>query len=328
MIISRTPFRISFFGGGTDYPQYYHKHGGSVLLTTINHYCYITVHKLQPFFAHRFKASYAQTETVLHPRQFQHPLIRECLLLLNIKQGLEISHVADLPGRTGLGSSSSFTVGLLRALHALREDRVTAEDLAREAIEIERQRVGDAGGHQDQYAAAYGGFLKVDFLKDGGVTVHKVALAANCIRQLEANLLLFYTGVEQTSSEIAAEQIQKTSKNIYTLQAMREMVEEAEGLLKNGNDLDSFGRLLHRSWMLKKRLATRISNSMIDEVYTLGMRAGALGGKILGAGGRGFMLLYVPGKRQQAVRSALRSLREVPLSLTDDGSSVIFQTKE
>ncbi len=328
MIISRTPFRISFFGGGTDYPEFYREHGGSVLLTTINQYCYITVHRLQPFFAHTFKANYAKTETVLSPREFQHPLIRECLLLLDVREGMEIAHVADLPSRTGLGSSSSFTVGLLNALHACRSDRLTAEDLAREAIEIERHRVGDAGGHQDQYAAAYGGLIRLDFHTDGRVSVKKTPLTARRLLELESNTMLFFTGVEQASSDIATEQTQRTQQNVPALRQMQRMVDAAEDILTRDGDLDSFGRLLHHAWELKKRLASRISNADIDDAYTRALAAGALGGKILGAGGRGFLMLYVPRARQAEVRATLKNLREVPIAFTNEGSRIIFEAKE
>ena len=326
MIISRTPFRVSFFGGGTDYPYFYEEHGGATLLTTINQYCYISIHQLSPFFKHRFRASYAKTESVLKPEDFQHPLVRECLLHLDIQDGLEISHVSDLPGRTGMGTSSSFTVGLLNALHIFRGDRVTAEDLAREAIHVERERVGDDGGHQDQYAAAYGGFLRLDFSSGSKVTVKKISLPVDRLRALEERLMLFYTGVEQSSKDILREQKLRAPQNVPHLQEMRAFVEEAERVLVNGRNLDDFGVLLHHTWELKKSLSTGISTPAMDQAYEAARRVGALGGKLLGAGGRGFLLMFAPPDRQNKVRDALNSYQPVPLSIADDGSRIIFQS--
>lgn len=326
MIISRTPFRVSFFGGGTDYPYFYEQHGGAALLTTINQYCYISIHKLSPFFKHRFRASYAKTETVLKPQEFQHPLVRECLLHLDIRDGLEISHVADLPGRTGMGTSSSFTVGLLHALHAFRGDRVTAEDLAREAIHVERKRVGDDGGHQDQYAAAYGGFMRLDFAAGPKVTVKKISLPADRLRALEERLLLFYTGVEQSSENILREQKQRAPQNAAHLMQMKSLVDEAELVLEDGRDLDRFGALLHHTWELKKGLSTGISTPAIDQAYEVARRVGALGGKLLGAGGRGFLLIYAPPDRREKVLEALKSCQPVTFLMADEASRIIFKS--
>lgn len=326
MIISRTPFRISFFGGGTDFPEFFRQHGGATLLTTIDKYCYLSLHRLTPFFRYRFRASYARTELVQDPSQFQHPLIRECLLYLGIREGLEVAHVADLPGRTGLGTSSAFTVGLLHALHAFLGHRVTAEDLAREAIHIERERVRDPGGHQDQYAAAYGGFLRLDFLADGRVRVTRIALPMGRLAELERCLMLFYTGIEQGAENIVIEQRNRVHANESTLLQMRGSVDEGERILVSGSDLRLFGDLLHENWQLKKSLCDGISNRLVDEAYEAARQAGARGGKLLGAGGRGFLLLFAEPERQESVRQALPSLREVRFSFTDRGSEIIFQT--
>ena len=215
-------------------------------------------------------------------------------------------------------------MGLLKALHALRGDRATPEDLARDAIDIERNRIGDPGGHQDQYAAAYGGFARIDFCTDGRTLVRKIPLSAQRLRELEDNLMLFFTGVEQSSSDILSEQNSKTQQNGAALNKMCKMVDKAESILTTAGDLAQFGHLLHEAWELKKGLASKISNAMIDDCYSEAMTAGALGGKILGAGGRGFMLLYVPQQCKSTVRTALHRLQEVPLSLTDEGSRVIF----
>ncbi len=325
MIIARTPFRISFFGGGTDFPEYYTQQGGAALLTTIDQYCYVSLHRLSPFFKHRFRASYARTESVLKPEEFQHPLVRECLLHLGVQEGVEISHVADLPGRTGLGTSSSFTVGLLNALHTWRGERVTAEDLAREAIQVERVRVGDAGGHQDQYAAAYGGFLRLDFSAGPRTAVRRLALPAARLLELERCLLLFYTGIEQSAEEILTHQRQRTTENQPHLCQMRQMVDEAERILVEGDDIHRFGQLLHQTWVLKRQLAKGISNNMVDDAYEAARKHGALGGKLLGAGGRGFLLLFAPVERQATLCKALTTLQNVPFHFSAGGSEIIYR---
>jgi D-glycero-alpha-D-manno-heptose-7-phosphate kinase len=328
MIISRTPFRVSFFGGGTDFPEFYERHGGAVLLTTINKYCYISIHKLSAFFAHRFRASYARTEMVQEPSEFQHPLIRECLLHLPPTEGLEIAHVSDLPGRTGLGTSSSFTVGLLHALHAMEGGRVTAEDLAREAILIERERVGDAGGHQDQYAAAYGGLIRIDFAGRNSVAIRRLPLNIERLNALENQLMLFYTGVEQSAEQILSEQKKRTSQNEAALMKMRDMVDQATESLCGEGSLEDFGRLLHESWEQKKTLSSGISNPLVDEAYAAARKAGALGGKLLGAGGRGFLLLFARTEAHDAIRTALPKLREVNFRFSMEGSRIIFKAAE
>lgn len=328
MIISRTPFRISFFGGGTDFPEFYEQHGGAVLLTTINKSCYLSIHKLSPFFKYRYRASYSKTELVQHPSEFAHPLIRECLLYLQPAESLEISHVSDLPGRTGLGTSSSFTVGLLHALHAHEGQRVTAEDLAREAIHVERERVGDPGGHQDQYAAAYGGFLRIDFSAGRRVSVKRLALTAERLRALEQHLLLFYTGVEQSAENILSEQTRRVGQNVTALKEMLAMVNEAESILCSQGSLNALGQLLHESWKLKRSLASGISNTAVDEAYNAAREAGALGGKLLGAGGRGFLLLFAPPEKHGSITERLSALQRVAFAFSLEGSRIIFQEPE
>jgi D-glycero-alpha-D-manno-heptose-7-phosphate kinase len=326
MIISRTPFRISFFGGGTDFPEFYREHRGAVLATTIDQYCYLSIHRLSPFFKHRFRASYSKTETVQKPEEFQHPLIRECLLVSGIREGLEISHVSDLPGRTGLGTSSAFTVGLLNALHALKGDSITSEDLAREAILVERDRVGDAGGHQDQYVAAYGGLLRLDFSGSQNVQVKKLAVTGERIRQLESHLVLFYLGVERSEEELLEVQKQRTLQNVPTLLEMLKLVDEAEAIVSGSGRLDEVGRLLHATWELKKELSRGITNSMIDDAYAVARSAGALGGKLLGAGGRGFLLLYAMPERHPRLREQLARLQPVSFRFSSSGSEIIFRS--
>ncbi len=323
MIISRTPFRVSFFGGGTDFPEFYSEHGGAVLLTAIDKYCYISLHRLSPFFKYKFRASYARTELVQAPSEFQHPLIRECLLDLNVQEGLEITHISDLPGRTGLGTSSSFTVGLLNALHAFRNESVSAEQLAREAIRVERERVGDVGGHQDQYAAAYGGLLRLDFSGDRQVAVKRLPVSGDRVAQLKRRLLLFYTGVEQAAGEILSEQKKRVGQNKQALMEMLQLVGEAERILTGGN-LAGFGDALHEAWQLKKGLSKGITNDAINQAYEAARSAGARGGKLLGAGGRGFLLLYAEPDAQPEVIRKLQALRPVPFSFSDQGSQIIF----
>ena len=327
MIISRTPFRVSFFGGGTDFPEFYREHGGATLATGIDKYCYLSVHSLGPFFKHRLRVSYAQTETVNHASDIQHPLIRECLGLLDMDVGMEINHVADLPGRTGLGSSSSFTVGLLHSLHAFRGERPDAGQLARESIIVERERVGDAGGHQDQYAAAFGGLRRFNFTADG-VTAKPIEIARERRNALSDRLLMFFTGVESSAENILQEQTRRVSHNLPALREMLAMVDEAEQLLTGNDDLAAFGRLLHASWLRKRSLSSGISNSAIDQAYEAAIRAGSLGGKLLGAGGRGFLLVYVEPETQATVRAAMTGLQEIPFNFSDEGSRIIFQAPE
>jgi D-glycero-alpha-D-manno-heptose-7-phosphate kinase len=324
MIISRTPFRISFFGGGTDFPEFYKEHGGAVLSTTIDKYCYIALHTLSPFFQHKFRASYAKTENVIAPAEFEHPLIRETLLYLNVTQGLEIAHVADLPARTGLGSSSSFTVGLLHALHAFHAHRFTVADLAKEAIVIEREKVGDIGGHQDQYAAAYGGLIRLDFFKNKKVSVKQLTLGSSRLAEFERHLMLFYTGLEQSSGVILRKQQQRTWENTATLIQIKKMVGNAENILTGKQSLEKFGRLMHEAWCLKKSLSCGISNTAIDLAYEAALKSGAWGGKLLGAGGRGFLLVFANPARHADIRLALATLREVTFKCNSAGSEIIF----
>jgi len=328
MIISRTPFRVSFFGGGTDFPEFYSEHGGAVLTTTINKFCYITVHQLAPLFKYRFKASYAKTEAVQKPSEFTHPLIRESLLYTGIKRGIAIGHIADLPGRTGLGSSSSFTVGLLHALHTYMEQDISAEQLAREAIHIERELVGDPGGHQDQYAAAYGGFLRLDFIGDQTITTKKVEASQTRFDELHRHLMMFYMGIEQSADHILHQQKKNTKRNTHILMEMRQMVDEAEHILVSNTNIEAFGDLLHESWTRKKELSPEISNPGIDQAYQAAQNAGARGCKLLGAGGRGFLLVFADPSRHAAIREKLSALQEVHFDFTSGGSEIIFCTEE
>ena len=323
MIISRTPFRISFFGGGTDFPAFFRQHGGAVLAATIDQYCYLSVHRLAPLFKHRFRASYSRTESVLQPDEFQHPLIRETLRLLDQREGIEIAHTADLPGQTGLGSSSAFTVGL-----AFNGRLRTPAELARQAIEVERERVGDAGGWQDQYEAAYGGFRRFDFAPDDSVQVRHVALSAARLHALEQSLMLFYMGSESSAAAVLQDQERRAGENQAALLALRRMVDQAEDLLTGARPLAEFGDLLHEAWQLKRSLSAGISNPPIDQAYAAARAGGARGGKLLGAGGRGFLCLFAEPENQTAVRAALRDLAEVRFRFGSEGSRIIFKSPE
>ncbi len=324
MIISRTPYRVSFFGGGTDYPAWYRRHGGAVLAASIARYCYITCRWLPPFFTNKSRIVYSVIEEVMRAEDIQHPAVRECLLELGIRDGIEIHHDGDLPKMTGLGTSSSFTVGLLHALHALRGEFLSRMQLANEAIHVERDRCGDRVGSQDQVSATFGGLNHIRFAADDTIAVNPVPLPAARMTEFQDSLLLFFTGFSRYSSEVVAEQLGNIDKKEKELFEMAGMVDQGLAILAGGGDLGDFGRLLHESWMLKRSLSARVSTPAIDEMYAAARRAGALGGKITGAGGGGFLLLYVEPDRRDAVRKALSHLLHVPFDLDHSGSQIIF----
>ncbi|MEW5894594.1 MAG: kinase [Candidatus Omnitrophota bacterium] len=323
MIISRTPFRISFFGGGTDYPEWFKDHQGAVLGTTIDKYCYLTCRYLPPFFEHRSRVLYSKIENVKNIEEIDHPAVREVLRYLKISEGVEIHHDGDLPARTGLGSSSSFTVGLLHSLYALLGKMPTKEQLAEESIFIEQNLCKDNVGCQDQTLVAHGGFNYVEFGGDNHLGVRRVTIGQERRKSLEGRLMLFFTGFSRMASEIAKHQINNIPKKCEELISMYEMTKRALEILGRG-DLDDFGRLLHESWMLKRSLSDKISTGDIDAMYEAGRKAGALGGKLLGAGGGGFLLLFVPSEKQKAVREALKKSLLVPFRFEDLGSQIIF----
>lgn len=328
MIISRTPFRVSFFGGGTDYKSWFQDHNGAVLATTIDKYCYITCRYLPPFFEHKSRIIYSKMEHVRESiDEIDHPAVREVLRFLKIHTGIEIHHDGDLPARTGLGSSSSFTVGLLNALYALKGQIVTKERLAREAIFVEQDMIKENVGCQDQTLAAYGGFNLIEFGGSNHLRVVPVTLAAGDLNHLQEHLMLFFTGFSRSASEIAESQIKNMPKKKAELSRMYEMVQEAVELL-NSKDLLKFGRLLDESWKIKRTLSDKISSSYIDDLYTAAISAGALGGKLLGAGGGGFVLLFVEPSKKDRIRKALKSLLEVPMKFENLGSQIIFYQPE
>ena len=323
MIISRTPFRVSFFGGGTDYNGWFQDHNGAVLATTIDKYCYITCRYLPPFFDHKSRIIYSKMEHVHNVDEIDHPSVREVLRFLNIHEGIEIHHDGDLPARTGLGSSSSFTVGLLNGLYALKGQMVTKERLAREAIHVEQVMIKENVGCQDQTLAAYGGFNLIEFGGTNHLRVQPLTIPAAKLNLLQDHLMLFFSGFSRTASAIAKTQIENIPQKRAELARMHEMVYEAVEVL-NGNDFTKFGKLLDESWKLKRTLSDKISSSFIDNLYSTALGAGAIGGKLLGAGGGGFVLFFVKPSHKEKVRQALKDLLEVPFKFENLGSQIIF----
>lgn len=284
MIISRTPFRISFFGGGTDYSEFYKEYGGSVLSTSFDKYCYVTARHLPSFFDYKYQITYSKIERVNNFDEIVHPAVRETLKYLDMRE-MFVGYDADLPARSGLGSSSSFVVGMLNAFYAIKGKYIDKKRLAKEAIHIERVLCGESGGIQDQIAASYGGFNRIDF-KEDDFSVQSVVMDFERKKLLDENLMLFFTGFSRISSEIAIEQKRATSNKVKELKEMLGIVNEAEKILINKkSDLNEFGKLLDHSWKLKRGITSRITNNDIDDIYLTAIKAGALGGKLLGAGG-------------------------------------------
>jgi len=323
MIISRTPFRISFFGGGTDYPVWYRANGGVVLNTTINKYCYISCRYLPPFFNYKYRIRYSLREEKCDINEIEHPAVRECLKFMRIDNGIEMVHTSDLPARSGIGSSSAFTVGFLNALYALTGRMIGKRQLASNAIYVEQDVVGESVGSQDQVAAAFGGLNRIEFNGKENFVVQPVTVNRRRIIELQNHLLLFFTGFSRTASEIADEQIRNTADKSTELKNMREMVEEAVEILNNGADMANFGRLMDKSWKLKRSLSSQVSTDAIDRMYEAALEAGAIGGKLCGAGGGGFMLLFVPPRRQRQVKKTLNNLLHVPFAFETLGSQII-----
>lgn len=328
MIISRTPFRISFFGGGTDYPAWYRNHGGAVLGTTINKYCYITCRHLPPFFEHRIRVVYSKFEHCLTVDEISHPVVREVVRYLKIDRGIEIHHDGDLPARSGIGSSSAFTVGLLHALYALKGQMPNKERLARESIHLEQDVLHESVGSQDQVLAAYGGFNHITFAQNGEVSVRPMTLSSERIHELNASLMLFYTGIKRTASNIADSYIHTMEKQEKALNAISQMVQEGMSILTGGGDIAAFGQLLHQAWLSKRSLSTSVSNPHVEEIYAEARAAGAIGGKLIGAGGGGFMLLFARPQDQGRIREKLGKLLYVPFKFEYSGSQIIFFDRE
>jgi D-glycero-alpha-D-manno-heptose-7-phosphate kinase len=324
MIISRTPFRISFFGGGTDYPAWYREHGGAVVATTIDKYCYLTCRFLPPFFEHRIRVVYSRIENCHEVSEIQHPAVRETLRHLGLERGVEIHHDGDLPARSGMGSSSAFTVGLLHALHGLLGRMPSKQQLAREAIHVEQERLKENVGSQDQVSCAHGGLNRVDFWGERNFRTTPITIPWARLNELQDHLMLFFTGVSRNASEIAGEQISAVPGKVRELRVIQQMVDEAIDILKGPRSLLDFGKLLDEGWQLKRSLTDKISTPFIDQIYERARRGGAIGGKLIGAGGGGFLLLFARPEDQPRVRAALDGLLEVPFRFESVGANVIF----
>ncbi len=324
MIISRTPFRISFAGGGTDIAAFFRHEPGAVISTTIDKYVYITVNPNKGLHPFRYRIAYSITENVNSVDEIQHPIVREALRLLDFNEPLEITNVADLPARAGLGSSSSFAVALLHALHALRGEHMTREKLAREAYHIEVDILGRPIGKQDHYAAAYGGLNYIQFLSDDSVKVDPIICRKDVKNALCENLMMFFTGITRDSSSVLSDQVKNTEMKMETLKSMKDMTKRAMDILHNGGDLDDFGKLLHEGWESKKQLTGKMTNNAINSYYDAARKAGAIGGKLLGAGGGGFLLLYVKKDDQSSVRNALKDLIELNFEFESEGSKIVY----
>lgn len=325
MIISRTPFRVSFFGGGTDYPGWWREHGGAVLATTIDKYCYISVRELPPFFDHKFRVVYSIVENVKEIAEINHPAVRAVLQWLAVDKGLEIHHDGDLPARSGLGSSSAFTVGLLGAIHALRGRHVSKESLANEAIHVEQCLLREPVGLQDQISASYGGFNHITFRPDGTHDVMPMILPSERLEALQDHLLLVFTGISRTSAAVAETVVANLTARSSEMLALQQMVDRAiEILSSSSTDLIEFGRLLDEAWTLKASLSSQVTNPVIDSLYRAARDAGAVGGKLLGAGGGGFMLLFVRPDHRAGVREALKNRIAVPFRFEMSGCRIVL----
>ncbi len=319
-VMSRTPYRVSFFGGGTDYPAWYMGNPGAVLATSIDKYCYLLCRWLPPFFEHKHRIVWSQIELTQEVDDIRHPSVREALKFMKINDGVEIHHAGDLPAMTGMGTSSAFTVGLLNALHSLQGEKATKMQLAVEAIYIEQEMIKENVGSQDQVTSAFGSFNRIDFGGDLTVTPIK----SNRLKELEASLMMFFTGFLRKAQQIAGEWIERTPINKPTLQTMYQMVAEGEKLLTGSGNLSDFGKLLDESWKFKRTLSKRVSAEYIDFLYTNAICAGATGGKLLGAGGGGFLLLFVEPDKQAMVKKRLSRLLEVPFKFEREGSQIIL----
>ena len=326
MIISKTPFRVSLFGGGSDFPEWYRNHSGSVIGTTIDKYCYISVRILPPFFEHKHRIVYGETELVQKIKDIKHPSVQACLERFGEAEGFEIHHDGDLPARSGLGSSSSFTVGLINALNALKGARISKEDLALSAINIEQNVLKEAVGSQDQVWAAYGGFNRIDFGTKSGkeFNVRPVYTSGDRLDLLNQHLLLFFTGQNRTANEIEKDKISHINENTLAYEKLRDMVGHAQEVLDNDRcDLTEIGLMMNESWHIKKGLSKNVSNTLMDSYYSAGLDGGATGGKLLGAGGGGFMLFFAHPDCHSVIKKRLKPLIHVNFKFETEGSQII-----
>ncbi len=323
MVITQTPFRMSFFGGGTDFPGFYNEHGGAVISTTFDKYCYVNVRHLPPFFEYSTELSYSKIERVKNIDEINHPSIRECMRYLDMRD-IRLTYEADLPAKSGLGTSSSFAVGMLNAFYSLKGKYKSKRELADDAIYLERELCNEAGGVQDQIAVAFGGFNRIDFSADG-YQVTPVVMSNERKEILNDNLMMFFTGFSRFSSDIQTSTQAVLKDKTAQLLEMYSLVDTAQGILTDKNsDLNDFGRLLDHTWKLKRGITTRISTNSLDEIYEKAMSAGALGGKLLGAGGGGFFVFYVEPEKRKSVMQALDKLLYIPFKFEDSGTRVIY----
>lgn len=329
MIICRTPTRISFFGGGTDYPVWYRENGGMVLSTTINKYSYITLRYLPRIFDYNFRVRYFTTEHTQTLDEIKHPSVRECARILGIRDRFEVIHHADLPAGTGLGSSSTFTVGMLHSFYTLINHMPTKRELATKALEVEQSVIGESVGSQDQVSASFGGFNRIKFGGEHEFEVDPITLSKDRLLELQDKLLLCFTGFSRSASEIANHQINETRSRVKELNAMLSLTEEALSLLlSRNNSLEHFGKLLDEQWRIKRSLTSHISSPEIDQIYEIAKKNGALGGKLLGAGGGGFMLFYADQERHSAIQDSLAGKTFVPFRFEDTGSKIVYFSHE
>jgi len=324
MIITRTPFRISLFGGGTDFPAWYRDHGGAVLSTTIDKYCYINCRFLPPFFEHKHRIVYSKSEQVANIDEIQHPAVRETFRFMNVKEGLELHHDGDLPARSGIGSSSAFTVGLLHALYGLKGKLVSKKRLAMESIHIEQEMIRENVGSQDQVAVAFGGLNKIIFSGNHNIEVMPITISGQQLNHLQDHLLLFFTGLTRYATDIEEEKIRNINAKKTRMDGLSKMVDSAISILNSDGNVDDFGRLLHESWLIKKSLSAQVSTSYIDDIYYVALKNGAIGGRILGAGGGGFILFYVKPEQKDNLKQKLAHLLHVPFRFDTLGSQIIY----
>jgi D-glycero-alpha-D-manno-heptose-7-phosphate kinase len=324
MIICRTPLRVSFFGGGTDYPTWFSEHGGGFLSATVTRYCYVMCRHLPPFFDVRSRITWSIVENISAIDEIKNPVVREVLRFLKLEPSFDIHYHGDLPARTGLGSSSAFAVGLLNALHALRGEFASKSDLAREAITVERDLIGDTVGVQDQFATAFGGLNFANIDTDGSFSVRPVAVTRQRTKELEDHLLLIFTGISRSASSVADSQVKAMPDHVAEMRRVRALVDEAHAVLREHKDIREFGKLLHETWQIKRSLSRQITTDLIDDAYRAALNAGAIGGKLLGAGGGGFLLIFAEPHVHEQIRAALRNLLFVPIQFEFQGSQIIY----
>jgi len=323
LILSRTPHRISFFGGGTDYPEYYREFGGKTLGVAINQYSYLSVRKLPPYFDFKHRIVYSKQENVTNLDDIIHPSVRETLKYMDVNYGISIHHDGDIPARSGMGSSSSFTIGLINSINALNAKMTSKSELLNESIHIEQNLIKENVGSQDQAFAAYGGLNVIDFLQNGRIVVNPIIMPQDKMLKFQDNIMLFFSGLSRTASDVVAEQMKKTSINVPNLNRMKDLVDDAYDILVSDRNLNEFGELLNSTWELKKSLSSKVTNPQIDAMYSQAMKAGAIGGKLLGAGGGGFMAFYVEKENQEAVKVALKDYLHIPFNFDFDGSKIV-----